>query len=155
MLPKWDTKWSCLTFLSSEPCGKRVSRSTKLGRRRRKKGSRKAHWKSMCFLYLPVASLANQDQAGRSHVVRGMPFFWDFLVTLAHWTAEPSHCCPEQMFDSYNTNPRVVWAHIHSRHGTRHRRDSDGTVNPTVHFVGDCSAGLPRLSDGLHTWQVM
>lgn len=46
MLSKWDIKWSCSTFLSSEPCGRRVSRSTELGRRRRKKDSRKALWKS-------------------------------------------------------------------------------------------------------------
>nr|KAF6310774.1 leucine rich repeat containing 2 [Myotis myotis] len=46
MLPTWDIKWSHSTFLSSEACGKLESRSTELGRRRRRRDWREAPWKS-------------------------------------------------------------------------------------------------------------
>lgn len=154
MLPKWDIKWSYSTFLSSEPYGKLVSRSTKLGRRRRQKGSRKVHWKSMWFLYLPCSFFRGQGLGRARCIVKGLVSSgishcrWRLLIGLQnlHTVAQNEHSIP------ITVTPATIRTHIYSRHCARHGEDSEDTLNSsTVNSVEDCLAGLTRLCDALHT----
>lgn len=110
MLPTWDIKWSHSTFPSSEACGKRVSGSTTLGRRRRRRGCREAPWKSMFSVLLAAG------RAGRTGAAFGGGIFLRGLLTVSDTRLlnfEPSRCCPERTFDFYKVAPTAVGTHMH------------------------------------------